>query len=374
MLSLNDKAKQLKEQGVDIVNLTAGEPDGRTPWSIGKAAKAALDLGLTHYTPPGGVKELRKAIAGKLRRVNHIPAAWEEVVVGVGAKQVLSAVFQLLCEPGDEVLIPTPAWGTFIEQARLADATPVLMPLKQPFVLDAETVHRNLTNRTKILIVNTPSNPTGSVIPSEELKAIAGILRGRPIHILADEVYEQFIYDELSHTSIASLSKETRQQTITVNSFSKTYAMTGWRVGYAHTTPLLAQKLSALNSLTTSGTCSIAQYGALEAITRTPKELERMTKQYEKRRNLVLEQLGKISLLSAVPPKGAFYVFINIKKALNGKETSAQWCARLLEKKGVAVVPGEAFAFPGFMRISFAANRGQLRKGLQRIREFLREE
>lgn len=371
-LALDAQAKALIDQGEKVINLTAGEPDLPTPRAIRLAAKEALDQGQTsRYLPAAGIKPLRVAITQKLRRQNQIAADFEEVVVGVGAKQLLAASLYILCQEGDEVIVPVPTWGTFISQVHLTGATPVLLRLKEPFVLTAREVEEKISSKTRMVIVNSPANPTGAIIPGEEIDRLARLAIRHKFFILSDETYEAFIYERVKLVSPASLSDMAKQQTITINTFSKTYAMTGWRVGYAHAPKVIADKLVAFNSQTTSGTNSLAQYAAVRALVGSQDSVERMRRLFKRRRKLVLDRLNQIPNVSVIPPAGAFYCFINIHKLLNDGETSGQWCKRLLKSQKVAVVPGEAFEASGFIRLSFAASETDLETGLARIKQFM---
>lgn len=371
-LALDTLAKELQSQGKRVINLTAGEPDLPTPVAIRLAAKKALDQGHTRYQPAAGIRPLRTAIARKLKLQNKILASWDEVVVGIGAKQLLAAALFLLCQEGDEVIVPIPTWGTFISQVHLTGATPVLLRLKEPFILTAKEVEKKISPKTRVLIVNSPANPTGAVIPGEEIGRLVRLATKHKFFILSDETYEAFVYERIKLVSPAAVSESARKQTITINTLSKTYAMTGWRIGYAHAPKVIADKLMAFNSQTTSGTNSLAQYAALEAITGKQVTVARMRRLFKGRRKLVLDRLKQIPGVSVIPPAGAFYCLVNIHKLLKDGETSSQWCERLLENQKVAVVPGEAFMAPGFMRMSFAAAGADLETGLNRIKKFAR--
>lgn len=371
-LALDALAKELQSQGKRVINLTAGEPDLPTPLTIKWAAKKALDNGKTKYTPAGGIKPLRTAIARKLKLQNKILASWDEVVVGIGAKQLLAASLYILCQEGDEVIVPIPTWGTFISQVHLTGATPVLLRLKEPFILTAKEVEKKISPKTRVLIVNSPANPTGAIIPGEEIDRLVRLAIKYKFFILSDETYEAFVYERTKLVSPAAVSESARKQTITINTLSKTYAMTGWRVGYAHAPRLIADKLVAFNSQTTSGTNSLAQYAATTALVGSQDSVGRMRRLFKGRRKLVLGRLKQIPNVSVIPPAGAFYCFINIHKLLKDGETSSQWCERLLENQKVAVVPGEAFTAPGFVRMSFAAAGADLETGLNRIKKFAR--
>lgn len=369
-LSLNADAKRLTSEGFDVINFCAGEPSEDTSQAVKKAATKALKLGYTKYLPTGGTKPLRIALAEKFKKENNINTSWEEVLVGHGAKQLLASIFQILCQKGDEVIIPLPGWNTYENQVKLAGAKAKCIKLKHPFTLTATDIESAIAKSTKVIVINSPSNPTGQVIDFKELLKIGQLVLKYKLFIISDEVYENYIYDGLKHTSIASLSDEIRKRTITVNSFSKTYAMTGWRIGYAHAEKTIVNKLINVNSHITSGASSISQYAALEALKLPRKKLEFIRKRYERKRDKVYNKLKGMSSVSAVFPKGAFYFFVNISKCLKNSESSENWSRRLLRTNKVAVVPGEAFGVPNYIRLSFTLKDKDLTEGLNRIKQF----
>jgi len=369
-LSLDSKVKTMQAQGISIVNLGLGEPDFPTPNTAKQGAINALENNFTHYTAVPGIVELRQAIASKLAKENHISYTPEEIVVGVGTKQLLYHSFQVLCNPGDEVLVPTPTWSTYIEQIKLSGAIPVIIPLKTPFKLRAVDIQKYFTPKTKAIILNSPSNPTGATIDLIELQKIAELAVKHNFWVISDEIYEKIIYDG-KHTSIASLNPQIKNRTITINGFSKAYAMTGWRIGYAAGPKEIIAGFTALQGQTTSNTSSISQHAALAALQGSQSTVKKMCRQFAQRRKLVLAELAKCASLEVLNPEGAFYVFISIKKLLNKNyPTSTAWCQALLEEAHVAVVPGEAFEAPGFFRLSFAASPAQLKIGLASIKKF----
>lgn len=370
-IAIDVKAKAFKSQGIPVINLSVGEPDFKTPKNIRDAAVKAINEGNSFYTPPEGIAELRVAIAGKLKKENKLTYDPSEIIVGVGAKQLLYNVFQVLCEKGDEVIVPIPTWNTFVEQVKLTEAKPVLVPLKPPFKLTAKDVAKAVTPKTKIILLNTPSNPTGMMINPEELKKIADIAIKNNIIIVADEIYEKLTYGQ-KHISIASLNDTIKNRTVTVNGLSKSYAMTGWRVGYAAGPKDIIAKMKALQSQLLAHTSSISQKAGVEALTGDQKSVELMRKAFEKRKNFCIKELGKIKGLSFALPEGAFYLFISVEKLLGKKyPTSSVWAEELLEKEKVAVVPGEAFFYPGYIRMSYAASDEDLKEAIKRIKRFI---
>jgi aspartate aminotransferase len=375
-LALNAQAKRLQAEGMDIVNLTAGEPDFATPAFIAEAAVAALQEGASagKYAPAAGLPELRDAIAEKFRRENGIVGATaDSVIVGVGAKHILLLAFEALLNPGDEVVIPTPAWGTYEEQVKLCGGVPVRAEMPPPFVPTAELIERVLTDRTKVIVLNSPSNPTGATIDEAELRKIAALAVERDLMVVTDEIYEALVYDGRTPVSIASFGPEIAERTVTVNGFSKAYAMTGWRVGYATGPQEVIAAMSALSSQSTSGTATISQLAALAALQGEPGKIETaaMAAEFLRRRDLLCSRLAEVDGIAFERPHGAFYLFAAVSAVLGKGETSAAWAARLLETSGVAVVPGEAFAAPGYIRVSFAASLEQLESGAERIKEFI---
>ncbi len=370
-LLLDAQVKELQAAGVAVINLTLGEPDFTTPKHIQNAAIKALRQGFTHYTATAGIIGLRQAIAGKFKQDNGIFYQPSEIVVGVGSKQLLYHAFQVLAEKGDEVLIPVPTWSTYVEQVRLAEAKPVLVRLAPPFKLTAADLEKRLSPKTKIILLNTPANPTGAMIEKKELAKIARLAVKRKIFIVSDEIYEKIIYGAKQY-SIASFNEEIKKITITINGFSKAYAMTGWRIGYAAGPKEVIEAMVSLQSQTTSNTSSIAQKAAEVALTGTQEPVEKMRKEFQKRRQYLIKELSKIRKLSFTQPEGAFYFFIDIRKLLGKKyQTSGQWTSGLLQETKVAIVPGEAFLYPGYVRLSFTVSMADIREAVIRIKKFV---
>jgi aspartate aminotransferase len=373
-MALDAKAKALQKEGKPVINLTAGEPDFETPDVVKQAGIKAITDGFSHYTQPEGIPELREAISNKFFIDNNISYDPSDIIVGVGSKQLLYTAFQVLCNPGDEVILAVPTWTTFIEQIKLAGATSKIITLQPPFQLKASDIEPLITQKTKVLLLNTPSNPTGMMIQKDELIKIADLAVKYNIFVIADEIYEKLIYHN-THTSIASLNEKIKQRTLTTNGVSKAYAMTGWRIGYAGGPKEIINAMKSLQSQLISNPTSISQKAAIAALKSDPSIVEQMRKAFEERRKAGLAMIETIPNVSITPPNGAFYFFISIKQLLGGKyQTATAWCADLLAKKHVAIVPGEAFEYPGYVRISYAVSQDNLLLALQRIKEYIEEE
>ncbi len=370
-IAIDVKAKAFKRQGIPVINLSVGEPDFQTPENIKKAAHRAIDEDYSFYTAPEGMIEVREAIAKKLFRDNKLVYDPTEIIVGSGSKQLLYTAFQVLCDKGDEVIIPVPAWNTFVEQVKLAGSKPVFLYLKPPFKLTATAIKKVITPKTKVLLLNSPSNPTGAMIDSRELKKIADFVVEHNLLIITDEIYEKLTYTQ-KHISIASLNDQVKKQTITINGVSKAYAMTGWRIGYAAGSKEIIEKMKALQSQLLSHATAIAQVATIEALNGDQKSLEIMRKAFAKRRTFCIKELAKVKELSFTEPEGAFYVFISIEKLLGKKyNTATVWAEALLDEEKVAVVPGEAFFYPGYFRMSYAASDEDLKEAMKRIKKFI---
>lgn len=372
-MALDVQAKKLQQQGINVINLTAGEPDFETPSSIKQAGIQAIEQGYTRYTNPQGIEQLRAAVVKKLKRDNNLHVTSDEIVIGAGSKQVLYCALQVLCDKDDEVIIALPTYTTFIEQTKLAGGKPVLVPLQSPFKLTANDLKKAITAQTKIIILNSPANPTGALIEKEELEKIAELVVKHNLFVITDEIYEKFVYTG-KHISIASLNKEIKKRTITINGVSKTYAMTGWRIGYAAGPKEIIQKMTALQSQLLSSVNTVAQKAACFALTEKQTDLQEMIHAFRERRDFLTKELAKIKEISFIQPEGAFYVFVSIEKLLGKKyQTASKWCEALLKKEHVAVVPGEAFYYPGYFRLSFAASMEDLQEAVQRIKKFMVE-
>jgi aspartate aminotransferase len=370
-LALDAIVSQLEANGHPVINLTSGQLDTPTPSNVKLAGIKAIENNFTRYTPTPGILSLRELLAEKFTKMNSISTKASQVVVGVGAKQLLYNAFQVVCDPGDEVLLSIPTWTTYIEQIKLAQAVPNLVQLEPPFELTAEKVEKALTKKTKVIVINSPSNPTGAVISKKELMKIGQLAVKHDLVIITDEIYESIVFDK-PHYSIASFSEDIAKQTITINGLSKAYSMTGWRVGYATGPDNVIAKMSALQSQTTSNTASISQYASVEALAGSQESVEHARVELNNRRDYLAKEFAKINGFSFHPPEGAFYFFVSIEKLLTKKlSTSEVWCQALLEQEGVALVPGEAFLAPGYFRLSFAASMSMLQEAVKRIKRFV---
>jgi aspartate aminotransferase len=370
-LSVDSKAKAMKSEGLDVCSFGAGEPDFDTPEHIKAAAIAALESGFTKYTPSSGIPELRQAIADKLQQENGISYKPSQIIVSTGAKHSCYNAILATCQPGDEVIIPSPYWLSYPEMVRLAGADPIFVQTKEEngWKITRDDFENAMTPRTKMIIINSPNNPTGAVYTREEIEGIAAVAAEEEILILADEIYEKLVYDGLEHVSIASLGPEFYDLTITVNGFSKAYAMTGWRLGYLGAPDPIARAIDSIQSHVTSNPCSFAQKGALAAIKGDQQSVADMRDEFDMRRQYIVERFAKISSVSIVKPAGAFYVLANISKL---GLTSQNFADRLLSKANVSVVPGIAFGDDRTVRFSYATSLDVIKKGMDRFEDFCR--
>ena len=370
-LSIDSKAKAMKAEGLDVCGFGAGEPDSDTPEHIKRAAIEALEAGFTKYTPNAGIPELRQAIADKLAADNGLSYRAGQIVVSNGAKHACYNAILATCQPGDEVIIPAPYWVSYPDMVRLVGAEPVIVPTSErnAWKMRPEDFENAMTPRTKMLIMNTPGNPTGSVYTREELEAIINVAAEEDIYVLSDEIYEKLVYDDAKHVSIASLSKEAYDLTITVNGFSKSYAMTGWRLGYLAAPDAVTRAVDSIQSHTSSNPSSFSQYGAVAALKGDQQPLADMREEFDMRRNYMFDRLSKISNVTAVKPQGAFYILVNISQL---GLTSQNFADRLLSKANVAVVPGAAFGDDRTVRFSYATSLDVIKKGLDRFQDFCR--
>ncbi len=369
-LAITSKAKRLKAEGRDVINLAAGEPDFDTPDFIKDAAISALHAGFTKYTPTSGTPELKKLIAEKLQRDNNLQYAPSQIVVSCGAKHsIFNAIFVLL-NKGDEVLIPSPYWVSYPEMVRLCEGTPRFIETEATnnFKITCGDLKKYTTLKTKLLILNSPSNPTGCVYSAEELKEIASLCAARKIFVLSDEIYEKLIYDGLRHYSIAGCGSEIYNLTITVNGLSKSHSMTGWRIGYLAAPQDIAEAVSRLQDHSTSNPNSIAQKAAAAALNAPDEFSSMMREEFQKRRNFVIARLNAIKKLGYVKPQGAFYVFCDISRT---KLDSLTFAGRLLDEAMVAVIPGEGFGRGDYVRISFATGMEELARAMDRLGEWV---
>ena len=371
-LAIAAKAKALRAQGIDIISLSAGEPDFDTPSFIKQAAAAALEKGATKYTPVEGIPELRKAIAAKLKRDQGLEFDPSQIVVSVGAKHAIFNVLFALLDEGDEVAVPSPYWLSYPEMVQVLGGRCRILETteKTNFKLTPEILRKGISRRTKILILNSPSNPTGAVYHREEWTGLAKVLRDFPeLMLLSDEIYEKLIFGGLRHDSIASLDRDLAARTVIVNGLSKAYAMTGWRLGYsASPTRELAAAVSNIQSHSTSNATSFAQFGAVAALEKGEAEAGRMCGVFEKRRDFFFDKIAAIPGLKPFRPEGAFYLFVDISKT--GMDSVA-FCEKLLEEARVAAVPGRPFGSDAHVRFSFAASEEELAKAADRIADWL---
>ncbi len=373
-MSIDSKAKAMKAEGLDVVGFGVGEPDFDTPEYIKKAAIEAIKKGVTKYTPASGTVELKKAIVRKFARENGLEYGVENIVVSNGAKHSLVNVFMAILNPGDEVIIPAPYWVSYPEMVKIADGVPVGVATTESngFKITPDEFENAITDKTKAIVLNSPSNPTGMIYTEDELLKIAEIAVEHDIYVVSDEIYEHLIY-EGKHVSIASFNEKIKDLTIIVNGVSKTYAMTGWRIGYTASNAKIAKIMSNIQSHATSNPNSIAQYAAVAALDGPSDEIEKMKCAFKERRDYMISEINKIDGVSASMPQGAFYVMMNIS-ALKGKEiggikinTSDDFALAFLEGEKVAVVPGSGFGTDDYVRWSYATNMENIKKGLERL-------
>ncbi len=370
-LAIDSKAKQMKADGIDVVGFGAGEPDFDTPQHIKDACAKALADGFTKYTPAAGIPELRQAIADKFKRENGLTYKPSQVIVSCGGKHSCYNVILATCEEGDEVIIPAPYWLSYPEMVKLAGATPVILPTsdKTEFKVTPEQLRAAITPRTRLFILNSPSNPTGSVYTPDEVKALGDICVEKNVLIMSDEIYEHLLYDGAKHKSVASFSQAHYDHTIVVHGFAKAWSMTGWRLGFLAAPEPIAKAIDAIQSHSTSNPTSFAQKGAVAALNGSQEHLPKWLAEYSKRRSYAHQRLNAMPGITCVNAKGAFYLFPNISK-LGLK--SADFCARLLEQEKVAAVPGIAFGADEYLRISYATSMANIEKGLNRMENFVR--
>ena len=369
-LDITSRAKKMMKDGIDIVSFGAGEPDFDTPDHIKTAAINAINEGYTKYTASSGSPELREAISRKFKRDNALDYQASQIVVSSGAKHSLYNILQAICEPGDEIVIPSPFWLSYPEMVKLAEGVPIFLNTEKAnnFKLTGNGLNKVITKKTKALVLNSPSNPTGSVYELSELESIAKSAIKNNYFVISDEIYEKLIYDGKKHISIASLGNDIKGLAITVNGVSKSYSMTGWRIGYAAGPVDVMAAISNMQSHAASNPSSISQRAALAALTGDQGCVARMRDEFEKRRNLMISKLNAIKNISCVRPEGAFYIFCDISKLKIGSIALAQ---RLLSEAKVAVVPGEPFGADSFIRLSFAISGDNIEKGLNRIEEWV---
>jgi len=380
-LAINAKAKSMQAQGIQVVSFGAGEPDFDTPDNIKKAAKKAIDDGFTKYTPVGGIDELKDAIINKFKRDSHITYKRSEILVSCGGKHSFYNLAQAIFDQGDEVIIPAPYWVSYPPMVALAGGTPVIVETteKNEFKITPEGLNKALTPKTKALIVNSPSNPTGSAYTKSELERIAEIAISKSFFVISDEIYEKIVYDGFQFTSIASLSDEMKKKTIIVHGVAKTYAMTGWRIGYTAGPEEVISAMNNIQSQSTSNPTSIAQKASVEALAGPQNKVEKMVSAFAERRNYIVDRLNKMPGVSCYKPAGAFYVFPNFSsyygKSYQGKkiENSTHLADFFLDVARVAVVPGVEFGADPFERLSYATSMEDIEEGMNRIEDALKK-
>ncbi|MET3504408.1 pyridoxal phosphate-dependent aminotransferase [Halalkalibacter oceani] len=375
-LAITAKAKELREQGHDVIGLGAGEPDFNTPAYIIQAAIRSMEEGHTKYTPSGGLPKLKEAIIGKFQRDQQLSYSAAEIIVGSGAKHILYTLFQAILDEGDEVIIPSPYWVSYPEQVKLANGTPLFIEGKEEngFKVTADQLEKAITPQTKAFILNSPSNPTGAMYAEEELRQLGDVCLKHDVLIISDEIYEKLVYDGATHTSVAQLSPELKEQTIVVNGVSKSHSMTGWRIGYAAGNATIIKAMTNLASHSTSNPTTNAQYGTIAAYTEDDGSVETMRQAFEQRLNGIYERLITIPGITCVKPQGAFYLFPNVREAaeLNGFADVDSWVEALLEEEKVALVPGSGFGAPNNVRLSYATSFEALEEALTRIERFVK--
>lgn len=375
-LALTAKAGELKKEGIDVVSFGVGEPDFNTPKNIIEAATRAMEEGKTKYTATSGIVELKEAIAKKLHDDNGLNYGTKNIIISTGAKQSLANVFMAILNPGDEVIIPVPYWVSYPELVKLSDGVPVFIETKKEndFKVTYDELKSVLSENTKAIVINSPNNPTGTVYSKKDLEVIAKFAEENDLIIISDEIYEKLIYGKEKHISIASLSEDAFKRTVVINGFSKAYAMTGWRIGYAACYDKeLIKVMNNVQSHMTSNTNSIAQFAALEALNGDQETIKNMVKEFSLRRELMIELISGIDDLTFIEPKGAFYVMIDVSKVLKKANIkgSMEFANLLLKEENVVVIPGIAFGEDNFIRLSYATSEEEIIKGLKRIKKFV---
>lgn len=375
-LAITAKAKELKEQGFDVIGLGAGEPDYNTPQNILNAAYQSMVDGQTKYTPAGGLPALKKAIINKLARDQHLTYEPSEILVGVGAKHVLFTLFQVLLNEQDEVIIPIPYWVSYPEQVKLAGGNPVYIEgsASQEYKISANQIRQAITNKTKAIIINSPSNPTGMIYSKEELQEIADVCKEADIWIISDEIYEKLIYGNAKHVSIAELSPDAKERTIVINGVSKSHSMTGWRIGYAAGNKKLINAMTDLASHSTSNPVTTSQYAAIEAYNGPQDAVEEMRHAFESRLEVIYPKVASIPGFKVIKPQGAFYLLPDVLEASQktGYASVDSFVEALLTEANVAVIPGSGFGSPSTIRLSYATSLHLLEEAVSRIDTFVR--
>lgn len=378
-LAITAKANQMKNQGINVIGFGAGEPDFNTPDNIQNAAINAMKAGFTKYTATSGITELKEAIIKKFSSDNNLNYTTSQVMVCTGGKQCIYNVFSAILNPGDEVLVPQPYWVSYPELIKLCNGIPVYVRAfeENNFKYQPNILENLITSKTKAILLNSPNNPTGAVYSKEELLKIAEIAKKYDLYIISDEMYEKLIYDDKKHISIASLSKDAYERTIVINGMSKTYAMTGWRLGYVAGNEEIIKLMTNLQSHVTSNPNTITQYASVEALNGPQESVFYMIREFKKRRDYMVNKINSINNLSCLKPEGAFYVMMNISKIIGKSynntiiKNSLVFADMLLEDQKVAVVPGAAFGEDNYVRLSYATSLNNIKEGLDRIEKFV---
>ncbi len=369
-LSISAKAKTMKAEGKPVISFSLGEPDFNSPECASKAAIEAIERGESHYTLNSGILELRKEVCNYYKRRFGLEYAPDEVLIAPGAKPLLYQALQMFVDPGDEVLLFSPAWVSYVEQIHLAGGKEVIVDtLKTDLIPTKEAVEAVLSNKTVGMIINSPSNPSGAIYNEETLKMIADIAREKDLWIIFDEIYERLVYASAKHVNILNVAPDLRDKVILINGASKAYAMTGWRIGYALGPKPLIAKMNTLQTHLTSNASSIAQWAAWGAVKDADPDVERMREAFEERRGVILGLVRDMPYVKVRDPEGAFYIFIDVRESPIPDDM--KFCEKLLEEKFVAAVPGAAFYAPGFVRFSYACSMDNIREGMGRLKEFL---
>lgn len=375
-LAITAKAKELKEQGIDVIGLGAGEPDFNTPQNIIDAAIESMNKGLTKYTPAGGLPVLKKAIIDKLSRDNNLTYKANEIIVGVGAKHVLYTLFQVILNADDEVIIPIPYWVSYPEQVKLAGGVPVYVEgtAEQDYKITADQLANAITEKTKAVIINSPSNPSGMIYSKDELAELAKVAEEKDILIVSDEIYEKLVYNGVEHFSIAQLSEQVKARTIVVNGVAKSHSMTGWRIGYAAGDAAIVKAMTDLASHSTSNPTTTAQYATVEAYNGSQETVEAMRQAFESRLQVIYPKLVAIPGFKVLKPQGAFYLLPDVSEAAikTGFESVDDFASALLTEANVAVIPGSGFGDPATIRLSYATSLELLEEAVRRIETFVK--
>lgn len=378
-LSITAKAKEISKQGKNIISFGVGEPDFDTPINIQKAAIKAIENGFTRYTPASGIPELKKAIVEKFKKDNNLMYDIDNIIISTGAKQCLANIFSAILNPGDEVLVPIPYWVSYPELIKLNDGVPVFVHNsgEDNYKYTEKSLQNALSKKTKAIIVNSPNNPTGAIYSKDELIKIANFAKENDLIIISDEIYEKLIYGDNKHISIASLNEDSFKRTIVINGVSKSYAMTGWRIGYAAASKEIIKLMSSIQSHTTSNPNSIAQYAALEALTGSQDSLYAMVEEFEKRKNYMVSKIDFMKNVSCINAEGAFYIMLNVSNFYGRKNGevlingSMDFASELLNTRNVAVIPGIAFGADEYIRLSYANSMNNIKEGLNIIEDFM---